>query len=71
MLDPSKRRQRAVVWAAIEGFRCAHGRPVSLDWHPRRADGWFEVEAHCDRGRADATRLAADALAGFARPQDG
>jgi hypothetical protein len=65
MLDPSKRRQRAHVWGAIEGFRCEHGRPVSLHWHPHRADGWFDLDAHCEQGRADATRLAADALASF------
>jgi hypothetical protein len=65
MLDPSKRRQRAHVSKAIEGFRCAHGLPVSLHWHPRRADGWFDVEAHCEQGAVDATRRAADALARF------
>ena len=65
MLDPSKRRQRAHVERALSGFRCAHGRPVTLDWHPHRSDGWFGVDAHCDAGRADATRLAADALRRF------
>jgi hypothetical protein len=65
MLDPGKRRQRAHVQRAIDGFRCEHGRPVTLCWHPHRADGWFDVEAHCERGRIDATRLAADALASF------
>jgi hypothetical protein len=65
MLDPSKRRQRASVWAAIERFRCPHGMPVALDWHPHRPEGWFHVEAHCDEGRAEAERIAADALARF------
>ena len=68
MLDPGKRRQRAFVAAAIEGFRCAHGEPVTLNWHPHRSDGWFDVDAHCEQGRADATRRAADALAAFPSP---
>ena len=65
MLDPSKRRQRACVWGAIEGFMCAHSEPVALNWHPHRADGWFDIEAHCEQGRAEATRRAADALIRF------
>jgi hypothetical protein len=65
MLDPSKRRQRAHVWKAIEGFRCAHGESVTLNWHPHRSDGWFDVDAHCDQGRAEATRRADDALTRF------
>jgi len=68
MLDPGKRRQRAHVWRAIEAFRCEHGLPVTLHWHPHRADGWFDVEAHCEQGRIDATRVAADALASFPPP---
>jgi hypothetical protein len=65
MLDPGKRRQRAYVQRAIEGFRCAHDEPVSLRWHPHRSDGWFDLEGHCEPGVADATRLAAHALATF------
>jgi hypothetical protein len=63
MLDPSKRRQRAHIEKALEGFTCAHGAPVTLNWHPRRSDGWFDVVAHCEQGRADATELADDAFA--------
>jgi hypothetical protein len=65
MLDPSKRRQRAPEWKAIEGFRCDHGQPVSLNWHPHRSDGWFDVDAHCEQGVVDGTHRAADALAQF------
>jgi hypothetical protein len=65
MLDPGKHRQRAHVSAAIEEFRCVHGEPVSLNWHPHRADGWFDIEAHCDQGVAEGTRRAAEALARF------
>jgi hypothetical protein len=65
MLDPGKRRQRAAVCREIVGSRCAHGEPVTVNWHPHRADGWFDIEAHCDEGRAEATRRAADALARF------
>jgi hypothetical protein len=65
MLDPSKRRQRAAVWQEIEGFRCTHGEPVTLNWHPHRVDGWFDIEAHCEEGKTEATRRAADALARF------
>jgi hypothetical protein len=61
MLDPGKRRQRAAVCREIAGFRCAHGEPVTVNWHPHRADGWFDVDAHCD----EATKRAADALARF------
>ena len=63
MLDPSKRRQRAAVWNALEPFRCPHGEPVALHWHPHRADGWFDIEAHCDEGLRDAGRLADAAFA--------
>jgi hypothetical protein len=63
MLDPSKRRQRVHIEKALEGFTCAHGVPVVLHWHPRRSDGWFDVGAHCEQGRADATELADDAFA--------
>jgi hypothetical protein len=65
MLDPSKRRQRAHVQQALDGFLCAHGLPVTLNWHPHRSDGWFDVEAHCERGKLDATLLAGEALAHF------
>ena len=65
MLDPGKRRQRAAVCREIAGFRCAHGEPVRLNWHPRRADGWFDIEAHCEEGRTEATMRAATALARF------
>ena len=65
MLDPGKRRQRAAVCREVAGFRCAHGEPVTVNWHPHRADGWFDIEAHCDEGRAEATMRAADALARF------
>ena len=65
MLDPAKHRQRAHVQRALDGFRCPHGRPVTLRWHPNRADGWFDVEAHCEPGRLRATQIAAEALAGF------
>jgi hypothetical protein len=65
MLDPGKRRQRAAVCREIVGFRCAHGEPVTANWHPHRADGWFDIEAHCDEGKTEATKRAADALARF------
>jgi hypothetical protein len=65
VLDPGKRRQRAALWAEVEGFRCAHGEPVTLNWHPHRADGWFDIEAHCEEGRTEATMRAATALARF------
>ena len=65
MLDPSKRRQKARVEAALEGFRCPHGEPVELHWHPHRRDGWFDVDAHCPEGAADATAIGADVLRGF------
>jgi hypothetical protein len=65
VLDPGKRRQRAAVCREIAGFRCAHGEPVTLNWHPHRADGWFDIDAHCNEGEAEATERAADALARF------
>ena len=65
MLDPSKRRQRAHVARAIEGFTCVHSQPVALNWHPHRADDWFDIGAHCEQGRAEATRRATEALTRF------
>jgi hypothetical protein len=65
MLDPGKRRQKEHVEKALEGFKCAHGEPVSLNWHPHAASGWFHIEGHCEEGTIEATSRAADALARF------
>ena len=65
MLDPSKRRQRAVVVRSLEEFRCIHGEPVVVRWHPRPDGPWFDIQAHCSQGREAATEIAAAALAAF------
>ena len=54
---------------AIDGFRCAHGMPASLNWHPHHRDGWFDVAAHCEQGRVEGTARAAEALALFGSAQ--
>ena len=62
MLDPSKRRHKERIEVALEGFRCPHGEPVELIWHPNRAEGWFDIRAHCPDGEAGATDIAAQIL---------
>ena len=62
MLDPSKRRHKLRIEAALEGFRCPHGETVELIWHPNRPEGWFDIRAHCPDGEAGATDIAAQIL---------
>ena len=62
MLDPSKRRHKLRIEAALEGFRCPHGETVELIWHPNRPEGWFDIRAHCPEGEAGATDIAAQIL---------
>jgi hypothetical protein len=65
VLDPSKRRQKAAVEGALDGYHCPHGETVEVHWHPNRPDGWFDIEAHCPEGAAQATEIAAQALREF------
>jgi hypothetical protein len=65
MLDPSKRRQKMAVDEALEGFRCPHDEPVTLNWHPRPEGGWFDIQGHCREGELTATALASQALDAF------
>ena len=62
MLDPSKRRHKLRIEAALEGLRCPHGEPVELIWHPNRPEGWFDIRAHCPDGETSATVIAAQIL---------
>ena len=62
MLDPSKRRHKLRLEAALKGFRCPHGETVELIWHPNRPEGWFDIQAHCPAGEEDATTIAAQIL---------
>ena len=62
VLDPSKRRHKLRIEAALEGFRCPHGETVELIWHPNRPEGWFDIQAHCPDGEAGATDIAAQIL---------
>jgi len=62
VLDPSKRRFKLRIEAALEGFRCPHGGTVELMWHPNRAEGWFDIRAHCPEGEAGATGIAGQIL---------
>ena len=62
MLDPSKRRHKMRIEAALEDFRCPHGETVELIWHPNRPEGWFDIRAHCPDGEEGATDIAAQIL---------
>ena len=62
VLDPSKRRFKLRIEAALEGFRCPHGGTVELIWHPNRPEGWFDIRAHCPEGEAGATGMAGQIL---------
>ena len=62
VLDPSKRRYKIRIEAALEGFRCSHGETVELIWHPNRPEGWFGIKAHCPDGEERATNIAAQIL---------
>ena len=62
MLDPSKRRYKLRIEAALEDFRCPHGETVELIWRPNRPEGWFGIKAHCPDGEESATNIAAQIL---------